>query len=333
MFLRLLCHNRYRRKAAHPYTPVPHLSRREYDSYSTTSVMRTAFQKSLQPVRHKVSTSSTSALAYKTLHRTQKRPPLPTFDTPNWSADAAVSSILYETPVPSKAPRKQHVLNCLVQNEPGVLSSISGHLAARGFNIDSLVVCNTEVKDLSRMTIVLGGRDAVVEQARRQIEDLVPVYAVLDYTNAEIVKRELLLARISLLGPEYFQELIAAHNLHSGDSPVPDLTATESAFHPSNLAPSEALRQKHLHLQHISAITERFGGKVVDISDRNVIVELSAKPSRITSFILLLQPFGILEIARSGMMALPRTPLDHGVSEEEIAETEELVDNSHLPPG
>lgn len=92
-----------------------------------------------------------------------------------------------------------------MQNEPGVLSGVSGTLAARGFNIDSLVVCNTEVKDLSRMTIVLKGQDGVVEQARRQIEDLVPVYAVLDYTNAEIIKRELLLARVSLLDQNIFK--------------------------------------------------------------------------------------------------------------------------------
>lgn len=278
--------------------------------------------------------SSTSALAYKALHRNQKRPPLPTFETPNWSADAAVSSILYETPVPSKAPRKQHVLNCLVQNEPGVLSSVSSTLAARGFNIDSLVVCSTEVKDLSRMTIVLAGQDAVVEQARRQIEDLVPVYAVLDYTNAEIIKRELLLARVSLLGPEYFHELIATHKLHTSDgTSIPDLSATESAFHPSNLAPSEALRHKHSHLAHISTITEKFGGKIVDIADRNVIVELSAKPSRVSSFIQLLHPFGILEIARSGMMALPRTPLDGAYEEEEAVNAADIVDASQLPPG
>lgn len=282
------------------------------------------------------SSGSTSALAYKTLHRNQKRPPLPTLETPNWSADAAVSSILYETPVASKAPPKQHVLNCLVQNEPGVLSGVSGTLAARGFNIDSLVVCNTEVKDLSRMTIVLKGQDGVVEQARRQIEDLVPVYAVLDYTNAEIIKRELLLARISLLGPEYFQELIATHQLHIDDgSSIPNIDACESAYHPNNLPPSEALRQKHIHLDHISTLTKQFGGKVVDISDRNVVVELSAKPSRITSFISLLHPFGILELARSGMMALPRTPLNNfsDIEEEDSIDAADIVDASQLPPG
>jgi len=65
------------------------------------------------------------------------------------------------------------VLNCLVQNEPGVLSRVSGILAGRGFNIDSLVVCRTEIRDLSRMCIVISGQDGVVEQARRQLEDLV----------------------------------------------------------------------------------------------------------------------------------------------------------------
>ena len=50
---------------------------------------------------------------------------------------------------------------------------MSGILAGRGFNIDSLVVCSTEIRDLSRMCIVLNGQDGVVEQARRQLEDLV----------------------------------------------------------------------------------------------------------------------------------------------------------------
>ena len=111
--------------------------------------------KTIGPQTRYKSTNSTSALAYKALHR--KNPlPLPTSDTsPSYGAAAAVSSILYETPTVSQAPAKRHVLNCLVQNEPGVLSRVSGILAARGFNIDSLVVCNTEVEDLSRMTIVL----------------------------------------------------------------------------------------------------------------------------------------------------------------------------------
>ncbi|KAF2809549.1 acetolactate synthase [Mytilinidion resinicola] len=299
------------------------------------------------------SSSSTQALEYKALHR--RIAPLPTEDRPPaWSAQAAVSSILYETPLPSQAPPKRHILNCLVQNEPGVLSRVSGILAARGFNIDSLVVCNTEVEDLSRMTIVLQGQDGVVEQARRQLEDLVPVWAVLDYTSAPLVQRELLLAKISTLGPEYFEELLAHHRemVQEPERPPIDVESIEEGsegdaafqaelaarealrrdFHPSKLAVSQAMRHKHQHLQSITYFTHQFGGKVLDISTNNCVVEVSAKPSRIDSFMKLIAPFGILESARTGLMALPRSPL-HDPNEIEDKDAQDVVDQSTLPPG
>ncbi|KAF2210093.1 hypothetical protein CERZMDRAFT_113534 [Cercospora zeae-maydis SCOH1-5] len=285
-----------------------------------------ARQVAASQIRHQ--SSSTSAIAYKALHR--RIAPLPTAGQPGASSispAAAVSSILYETPLPDKAPPKRHVLNCLVQNEPGVLSRVSGILAARGFNIDSLVVCSTEVADLSRMTIVLQGQDGVVEQARRQLEDLVPVWAVLDYTQAPLVQRELLLAKISILGPEYFEELLAHHREMTGDATY----GNDIDFHPRNLAPSEALRMKHQHLETITYLTHQFGGKVLDISTNNCIIELSAKPNRIDSFMKLISPFGILESARTGLMALPRSPLEGGESEQ-TKEVEEVMDAAALPP-
>jgi acetolactate synthase-1/3 small subunit len=240
---------------------------------------------SRQSLRCESTASSTSALAYKALHR--RISPLPTSDAPPaWSAQAAVSNILYETPSPSTVPPKRHVLNCLVQNEPGVLSRVSGILAARGFNIDSLVVCHTEVEDLSRMTIVLTGQDGVVEQARRQLEDLVPVWAVLDYTSAPLVQRELLLAKINILGPEYFEELLAHHREITANDPeglegneewaakrLEELQSSDD-FHPSKLAMSQALRHKHEHLKSITYFTHQFGGKVLDISTNSCIVEV-----------------------------------------------------------
>ncbi|KAI9815061.1 MAG: acetolactate synthase, regulatory subunit [Pycnora praestabilis] len=289
--------------------------------------------------------SSTSALAYKALHR--RVSPLPIRDSlSSWSAPAAVSNILYETPLPSRAPPKRHVLNCLVQNEPGVLSRVSGILAARGFNIDSLVVCNTEVEDLSRMTIVLSGQDGVVEQARRQLEDLVPVWAVLDYTSAPLVQRELLLAKVSILGPEYFEELQAHHReMTAADAESFERRRGESeeesrrqddelreGFHPSKLAASQALRHKMEHLDAVTHLTHQFGGKVLDISTNNCIVEVSAKPTRIDSFMKLIAPFGVLESARTGLMALPRSPL-HGPNDEIEKQADDLVDASALPPG
>jgi len=262
------------------------------------------------------STNSTSALAYKALHR-QAPLPLPVVESSgSYGAAAAVSSILYETPPMSTAPTKKHILNCLVQNEPGVLSRISGILAARGFNIDSLVVCNTEVEDLSRMTIVLQGLDGVVEQARRQLEDLVPVWAVLDYTEAALVQRELLLAKVSILGPEVFEELMEHHREitqpegsssrgtvegedgngateWNAEQRLQELEGTGEAqkdegmvekarqmlgaatnYHPNRLAVSQALRHKHEHLEAITHLTHQFGGKVLDISTNNCIVEV-----------------------------------------------------------
>ncbi|KAI5280303.1 hypothetical protein KEM54_003771, partial [Ascosphaera aggregata] len=293
------------------------------------------------------------------LHRRSPLP-LPVSDAaPQWNAPAAVSSILYETPLPSTKPPKRHILNCLVQNEPGVLSRVSGILAARGFNIDSLVVCNTEVDDLSRMTIVLSGQDGVVEQARRQLEDLVPVWAVLDYTGSALVQRELLLAKVSLLGPEVFEELLQHHReITSRDPPSPsiedssqltdpdavqskkqaavkdELTKFHHAkdFHPSRLAASEALRHKHEHLDAITHLTHQFGGKVLDISTNNCVVEVSAKQSRIDSFLKLIAPFGILESTRTGLMALPRSPFEDAAEREE-KEASDIVDASTLPPG
>lgn len=293
-------------------------------------------------LRHNSSKSSTSAIAYKAIRRRQA--PLPVSEQPpSWSAQAAVSNILYEMPMPSTAPPKRHILNCLVQNEPGVLSRVSGILAARGFNIDSLVVCSTEVEDLSRMTIVLTGQDGVVEQARRQLEDLVPVWAVLDYTNSALVQRELLLAKINILGPEYFEELLAHHREITASSETDGESSTAAAeislekisedFHPSRLAASEALRHKHEHLKSITYFTHQFGGKVLDISTTSCIVEVSAKPGRIDSFLKLISPFGILESARTGLMALPRSPLYDPDEDSTVKDADEVVDASMLPPG
>ncbi|KAE8411268.1 small subunit of acetolactate synthase-domain-containing protein [Aspergillus pseudocaelatus] len=287
----------------------------------------------------RASSSSTSALAYKALHRRSPLP-LPVSDSsPQWDAPTAVSSILYETPVAPTNPPKRHILNCLVQNEPGVLSRVSGILAARGFNIDSLVVCNTEVEDLSRMTIVLQGQDGVVEQARRQLDDLVPVWAVLDYTDSALVQRELLLAKVSILGPEFFEELLQHHReittpgeTLDGHKDKGEGQKQITEFHPRNLPPSQALRHKHEHLDAITRLTHQFGGKVLDISNNNCIVEVSAKPSRIDSFMKLIAPFGVLESTRTGLMALPRSPLHEQVEELE-KEAADVVDASTLPPG
>ncbi|KAJ7078894.1 small subunit of acetolactate synthase-domain-containing protein [Mycena belliarum] len=318
---------------------------------SSTTRLRADADAPRPPQPPKPIDDSTSALDYKQSHRTRP-PPLPTMDIPrSRSAEEAVTNILYNTPPPSLQPFKKHVLNCLVQNEPGVLSRVSGILAGRGFNIDSLVVCKTEIRDLSRMCIVLSGQDGVVEQARRQLEDLVPVWVVLDYTNTRTISRELLLVKVSILGPEYLEQ-----QLQGGPSHAPRWTSApsksereaalvdniERSAHPEELAessqtpltPSEALRIKHQHLHSINVLALQFGAKIVDVSEHSVIVELTAKTARVEAFLNLVKPFGILEAARTGLMAMPRTPIATSAedAEEEVAGSL-AVDAHLLPPG
>ena len=93
-------------------------------------------------------------------------------------------------------PNHRHVLSALVQNVPGVLAHISGMLASRGFNIDSLAVGETEDPHLSRMTFVVVGDDAVLEQVRKQLEKIVTVVKVLDVSSRDYVERDLLLMKV-----------------------------------------------------------------------------------------------------------------------------------------
>ncbi len=99
--------------------------------------------------------------------------------------------------VPMPHQNHRHVLSALVQNVPGVLAHISGMLASRGYNIDSLAVGETENPHLSRMTFVLVGDDSVLEQVRKQLEKIVTVVGVLDVSSRDFVERDLLLMKVA----------------------------------------------------------------------------------------------------------------------------------------
>lgn len=91
----------------------------------------------------------------------------------------------------------RHVLSAVVQNVPGVLAHISGMLASRGYNIDSLAVGETEDPGLSRMTFVVVGDDAVLEQVRKQLEKIVTVVRVIDISAQDYVERDLMLIKVA----------------------------------------------------------------------------------------------------------------------------------------
>ncbi len=159
----------------------------------------------------------------------------------------------------------RHVLCALVQNVPGVLSHIAGMLASRGYNIDSLAVGETEDPHLSRMTFVVMGDDAVLEQVRKQLEKIVTVVRVDDIGSQDHVERDLMLMKVAT----------------------------------ANGTRSE-----------IRELVEIFRGRIVDVAPEMVMIEMSGQERKIEAFIEMMRPFGILELVRTGRIAMARGKTD-----------------------
>ena len=91
----------------------------------------------------------------------------------------------------------KHILSALVENKSGVLARVAGLFSARGFNIESLAVGETENPDFSRMTIVVAGDEAVLELVRKQFEKVIDTVKVQDYSGTRYVARDLVLIRVN----------------------------------------------------------------------------------------------------------------------------------------
>jgi acetolactate synthase-1/3 small subunit len=155
------------------------------------------------------------------------------------------------------------------------------------------------------------------------------VWAVLDYTETRTISRELLLVKVSILGPEYLDDQLtggpsheprAAHRAHAEQTKLERETALARHFEESNrpphptqlseggakpLTPSEALRMRHQHLQSLHVLANQFGARIVDVSENSIILEMCGKTSRVEAFLSLVKPFGIIESARTGTFFLP----------------------------
>ncbi len=109
----------------------------------------------------------------------------------------------------SKEQPVRHTLSILVDNEPGVLSRISGLFSGRGYNIESLTVSETEhEKHLSRFTVVTTGTPMVLEQIKNQLGRMVPVHHVLDLTvEGDSLERELALIKVAGKGEKRIEAL------------------------------------------------------------------------------------------------------------------------------
>ncbi len=91
----------------------------------------------------------------------------------------------------------RHIISALVENRPGVLAKIAALVRARGYNIDSLSVGATDDPTVSRMTFAVIGDDRVLEQVTKQLNRLIDVIKVVDFTGRDYVERELVLAKVN----------------------------------------------------------------------------------------------------------------------------------------
>ena len=101
----------------------------------------------------------------------------------------------------------RHVIGVLVENEFGVLSRISGLFSGRGFNIESLTVAETDDPEISRMTIVTLGDNQIIEQITKQLNKLINVIKVIDFTETDHVIRGLMLVKVSVEGSKRLEVL------------------------------------------------------------------------------------------------------------------------------
>jgi acetolactate synthase-1/3 small subunit len=155
----------------------------------------------------------------------------------------------------------RHTISVLVENKFGVLARIATLFAARGFNIDSLAVGETEDPDISRMTIVVRGDDHILEQVEKQLNKLIDVIKVTDFKEAQHIERDLALIKV---------------------------------------------KADKTNRSEIMQITDIFRARIVDVSADSIVVEITGDEEKILALINMLQPFGIKEVCRTGIIAIGR---------------------------
>jgi len=153
----------------------------------------------------------------------------------------------------------------LVENQPGVLSRVTGLFSGRGFNIESLCVAETMQPDISRITLVTSGSPAIIEQIIKQLNKLINVIKVIDFHDTEFVEREMALIKIK----------------------------------------AEAQSRAE-----ILRVVDIFRCKVVDVSQKYYTLEVTGNENKITAIIDLLKHLGIVEIVKTGIVAINRSKKD-----------------------
>lgn len=161
------------------------------------------------------------------------------------------------------APPQPHLvtLSVVVENKPGVLARVSGLIARRGWNIESLAVGPTEDSSFSRMTLVVDQTQIHIEQIVKQLYKLINVIKIIELSSTDSIARELLLVKVGVQ-PERRAQVIE--------------------------------------------LAEIFDGRIVDVGAEAVSIELSGSSTRLNDFLALVSPYGIVELARTGVIGLER---------------------------
>ncbi|ETX06225.1 acetolactate synthase small subunit [Candidatus Entotheonella palauensis] len=163
-------------------------------------------------------------------------------------------------PIDNDAVRR-HTFAVLVENKFGVLGRITGLFSARGFNIESLSVAETEDPTVSRITLVTEGDEKILEQVNKQLNRLIDVIKVTDLSEESHVDRELVLIKV----------------------------------HAEAESRAEVLR-----------LADIFRAKIVDVTPKTYILEVTGDEGKIRALIELLKPLGVKEVVRTGKIAIVR---------------------------
>lgn len=261
----------------------------------------------LRPQRHTAATPTAlaGASAPPATAATQRRwqstdPGTLTPNAADIDIDEAVNNLLYNNPPREDIPDDDdgQVFSVLVEDEPGVLSRTASLLSGRGYNIKSLAVSPTEVPGLSRMTITVLASGESMKQIIRQVDGVEEVLAVLPSSRVDSVHREVILIKMSTRAPESLSEY-------------------------------DKLIFMHTQRTRLMQLAEMFKAEVVDVGAEHMTFELTAWPKRIDGLIELARPYGIVEVARSGVVAMPRSKI---ASAHEKTSNDEVIDLSQLPP-
>ena len=155
----------------------------------------------------------------------------------------------------------RYTVGVLVDNEPGVLCRVSGLFSRRGFNIESLTVGTTMDPQVSRITIVVKGNEANIEQLVQQLYKLICVQKVQVMQPRNSVERQLLLVKVKA-----------------------DVTEREG----------------------LMRLVDIFKAKVLDVTRATMTLQITGENDKIASMLSLLEDYGILELVRTGVVALER---------------------------